>query len=98
MNAVEAHYGQPGLPGRVREAIRESGLNPDSLSQSELDKLDQFHVGGLDATVSLARLAQIRETDSVLDLGSGAGGPSRHLASTIGCRVTGIDLTDEYCQ
>ena len=60
MNAVEAHYTQPGLRERVREALRESGLNPDRLSQSELDKLDQFHVGGLDATVSLARLAGIR--------------------------------------
>ena len=98
MNAVEAHYAQPGLRERVREALRESGLNPDSLSQSDLDKLDQFHVGGLDATVGLARLAQIRQTDRVLDLGSGAGGPSRHLASAIGCHVTGIDLTDEYCQ
>ena len=34
----------------------------------------------------------------MLDLGSGVGGPSRHLASTFGCHVTGLDLTDEYCQ
>jgi ubiquinone/menaquinone biosynthesis C-methylase UbiE len=98
MNLVEAHYAQPGLMDRVREALLQSGLNPDAVAQSDLAKLDQFHVGGLDATNSLARAAEICATDRVLDLGSGIGGPSRHLASTIGCHVTGIDLTDEYCQ
>jgi ubiquinone/menaquinone biosynthesis C-methylase UbiE len=98
MNIVEAHYAQPGLLDRVREALRQSGLDPDRLVQSELSKLDQFHVGGLDATNALARMAEIRVADRVLDLGSGIGGPSRHLASTIGCRVTGVDLTGEYCQ
>jgi ubiquinone/menaquinone biosynthesis C-methylase UbiE len=98
MNVVEAHYAAPGLLERVREALRQSGLNPDSLDQSDLAKLDQFHVGGLDATNALARLTGIRETDLVLDLGSGVGGPSRHLASTFGCHVTGLDLTDDYCQ
>lgn len=98
MNSVEAHYGQPGLALRIVEALRQSGLDPDHLKQSELEKLDHFHVGGMDATDRLARLAQIRETDRVLDVGSGIGGPSRHLAANLGCHVTGIDLTEEYCQ
>jgi SAM-dependent methyltransferase len=98
MNVVEAHYAKPGLIERVREALRQSGLDPDRLNQSELDNVDQFHVGGLDATNNLARLAGIRADDRVLDLGSGVGGPSRHLASSIGCHVTGLDLTTEYCQ
>lgn len=98
MNVVEAHYAQPGLADRVRQALHQSGLDPDRLHQSDLEKLDQFHVGGLDATNDLARLAGLRETDRVLDVGSGVGGPSRHLASSIGCRVTGLDLTSEYCQ
>jgi SAM-dependent methyltransferase len=98
MNKVAAHYAQPGLIERVKDALRHSGLDPKHLSQSELGKLDQFHVGGANATDSLARLAEIRDTDRVLDIGSGVGGPSRHLASTVGCHVTGLDLTDEYCQ
>jgi ubiquinone/menaquinone biosynthesis C-methylase UbiE len=97
MNVIEAHYAQPGLLERVLEALRQSGLNPDRLDQSDLAKLDQFHVGGLEATDRLARLAMIQPGDRVLDLGSGVGGPSRHLASAIGCRVTGLDLTKEYC-
>jgi SAM-dependent methyltransferase len=34
----------------------------------------------------------------VLDIGSGIGGPSRFLASRYGCRVTGVDLTAEFCR
>ncbi len=95
---VEAHYGEAGLWQRVREALRQSGLDPDRLKESDLEGGDQFHVGGLNATDALIRLAGIQPGDRVLDLGCGIGGPSRHLASTLGCRVTGLDLTDEYCQ
>jgi SAM-dependent methyltransferase len=97
MKTVEQHYAQPGLLERVREGLRRNGLDPDKLQQSDVEKLDQFHVGGLDATDALARLAEIRESDAVLDLGSGIGGPSRRLAA-VGCHVTGLDLTEEYCQ
>ena len=98
MNIVASHYAEPGLLERVGEALRQSGLDPDRLNQADLAKFDQFHVGGLDATNRLAQLVAIRHTDRVLDLGSGIGGPSRHLAATLGCHVTGLDLTAEYCE
>ena len=34
----------------------------------------------------------------MLDVGSGVGGPSRYLAASFGCHVTGIDLTAAYCR
>jgi ubiquinone/menaquinone biosynthesis C-methylase UbiE len=34
----------------------------------------------------------------VLDLGAGLGGPARLLASRYGCRVTAVELTEEYCE
>ena len=34
----------------------------------------------------------------MLDIGSGIGGPARHLAVALGCRVTGIDLTEEFVE
>jgi ubiquinone/menaquinone biosynthesis C-methylase UbiE len=32
----------------------------------------------------------------LLDVGSGLGGPARYFAAEHGCRVTGIDLTEEF--
>ena len=34
----------------------------------------------------------------MLDLGSGLGGPARTLSEVTGCRVTGVDLTPEFCE
>lgn len=98
MNLVESHYAQPGLAGRILEALRQNGLDPEHLNQADLARLDQFHVGGLEATDALVRLAEIRAADRVLDLGSGIGGPSRYIAATTGCHVTGLDLAAEYCE
>lgn len=33
----------------------------------------------------------------LLDLGSGIGGPARYFAGHRGCRVTGVDLSAEFC-
>jgi ubiquinone/menaquinone biosynthesis C-methylase UbiE len=33
---------------------------------------------------------------SVLDVGSGVGGPARLLAATYGCQVTGVDLSEPF--
>jgi ubiquinone/menaquinone biosynthesis C-methylase UbiE len=33
---------------------------------------------------------------SVLDVGSGVGGPARFLAATYGCRVTGVDISEPF--
>lgn len=51
-------------------------------------------IGGKASTGALAELATVTSESRVLDIGSGVGGPARHLAASIGCRVTGIDLVD----
>jgi ubiquinone/menaquinone biosynthesis C-methylase UbiE len=43
-------------------------------------------------------LAGITAATSVLDVGSGLGGPARFLAATYGCRVTGIDLSASFVE
>jgi len=40
---------------------------------------------------------EIGSGSHVLDIGSGLGGPARTLAEEYGCRVTGIDLSAEFC-
>jgi ubiquinone/menaquinone biosynthesis C-methylase UbiE len=46
--------------------------------------------------VELAKLAGITADMSVLDVGSGVGGPARFLAATYGCQVTGVDLSEPF--
>jgi SAM-dependent methyltransferase len=97
---ITGHYGGDGeLARRIDEQLRLSGLTDDhTLSPTDLAAVDQFHVGGLEATQELARLFSPSQGSYVLDIGSGLGGPSRYLAANYGCRVIGIDITEEYCR
>jgi SAM-dependent methyltransferase len=45
----------------------------------------------------MANRLDIATTDHILDVGSGIGGPARYFAQRFGCRVTGIDLTADFC-
>lgn len=65
----------------------------DRLTQDELKDFDQDHYGGVQVVDALAQKAGIRREHHVLDVCSGMGGPARWIAHRIGCRVTGIDLT-----
>jgi sarcosine/dimethylglycine N-methyltransferase len=51
---------------------------------------------GIAATEQLARIAGIERGATILDAGSGLGGPSRYLAGTYGCRVIGVDLSPSF--
>jgi len=71
-------------------------LDEGAVTAAQLGSFDQFHVGGLAATVAFAQLLGIASEAEVLDAGSGLGGPSRYLAQTYGCRVNGVDLAPTY--
>jgi ubiquinone/menaquinone biosynthesis C-methylase UbiE len=47
--------------------------------------------------LEIAELMEAGPGDHIVDIGSGIGGPARYFASRFGCRVTGIDLTSEFC-
>ncbi len=96
--AVNQQYGSVNdISSRVLTALQNAGKDTDHLTRGDLETFDQLHIGGVAETRSLAQLAGLREGMHVLDVGSGIGGPSRVLAAEFGCRVTGLDITEEFC-
>lgn len=96
LDGVREHYRATGLIERLKVALAALGPEEQLLMPQQLGALDQFHTRGLAATAELAKLAGITADMSVLDVGSGVGGPARFLAATYGCRVTGIDLSEPF--
>jgi SAM-dependent methyltransferase len=94
---ISKHYSQGNLLSRLNAALQEDGVDPDHPSLDALAPYDQFHGRGLEATSEIAELMQAGPGDHILDIGSGLGGPARYFANRFGCRVTGIDLTEEFC-
>jgi ubiquinone/menaquinone biosynthesis C-methylase UbiE len=94
---ISAHYSRGDLLTRLNAALVEDGVNPGQPSIEELAPYDQFHGRGLEATLEIAELMPAGPGNHLLDIGSGIGGPARYFAGRFGCRVTGIDLTPEFC-
>lgn len=98
-NQVEAHYGGgKRLSGLVANALRDAGKDLERLASADLGSVDEFHIRGRAATLELAAKMELTARATVLDIGSGLGGPARTLAETFGCKVTGIDLTAAFCE
>ena len=94
---ITGHYSSGKLLERLNAALADDGADPAHPTMEALAPYDQFHGRGLEATEELAGQLQVAEGDHLLDVGSGIGGPARYLARRFGCRVTGIDLTAEFC-
>ena len=97
-NSIRDHY-KADLPSddlvlRVEQMLAQ--LEGQALTHDQLAGLDQFHSGGLKATADFVSMLDLTQGMSVLDAGSGLGGPSRFVAQTHRCHVTGVDLTDSF--
>ncbi len=98
VDKVASHYSDGrDLALAITERLRQAGKDVDELTTADLGTIDEFHVRGRKATLELAQLLSLTANTRVLDIGSGLGGPARTLAETYGCQVTGIDLTQAFC-
>jgi SAM-dependent methyltransferase len=92
---IAAHYGSDGLADRILAALAATEITADALTPEHLKAVDEFHIGGAEATVSLLDQTLIGAGTRVIDIGSGIGGPARLMAGQYGAAVTGIDLTPD---
>ena len=89
--SVQDHYGLDDLTTRLEQALGDGGLDWKSLAP-----FDQFHVGGLGSCRDLSAALAPEPGSTILDIGSGLGGPARFLAANYDCHVTGIDLSPSF--
>ncbi len=95
---VKQHYSRTDLASLIFAALAKAGKDIERLRPEDLAPVDEFHIRGRQATLELAAAVGLDAGKHVLDVGSGVGGASRCIAHEFGCRVTGVDLTDEYCR
>jgi ubiquinone/menaquinone biosynthesis C-methylase UbiE len=95
---VASHYSENlKLVDAIADKLRSTGKDLNKLTTADLVAVDEFHIRGRKATLELGEKMNLNAHSHVLDIGSGLGGPARTLAETYGCRVTGIDLTQAFC-
>ena len=56
------------------------------------------HIGGLEATDTIADLCHIEKGTYVLDVGCGVGATPCYLAHKYGCRVAGVDIVEKMVE
>lgn len=93
---VQDHYTSGDLLKAICAGVEQIGKSPETVTIEDLAAVDEFHLGGRQATRAFLDQLAISADDHVIDVGCGVGGSSRFAALTYGCRVTGIDLTEEF--
>jgi len=93
---LTAHYHHGAFEKALFKAAVAAGKDLNKLTAHDLAPADEFHIGGRQATADFADALASAAGTHLLDIGAGLGGPSRYFAQTFGCRVSGIDLSEEY--
>jgi SAM-dependent methyltransferase len=95
---VSAHYTHGNLTAAIRDGIEKLGKTISTVTVDDLAPVDEFHIGGRQASEHFLDQFTLSPDHRILDVGCGLGGPARFVASRYRCRVDGIDLTPEYVQ
>lgn len=94
---IQTQYSTGTSRRNIEHALIAAGKDLEHLAPADLWPLEDFHTMGRIATTQLVDLLGITPEYEVLDAGTGIGGTARYVADRCGCRVTGVDLTEDYC-
>ena len=94
---ITSHYATDAIADRVLAMLRAQAGPDVAVTPEALAPIDHFHGRGLAATREAMALLAPAPGQHLLDIGCGIGGPARWIAATFKCRVTGIDITPEFC-
>jgi SAM-dependent methyltransferase len=94
--SVAHHYSHGSLEAAIRSGLAAAGKDLAALVPADLAPVDEFHIGGREATEHLAQSLGLVPGTRLLDIGCGIGGAARYFAAEHGAQVAGIDLTEEY--
>lgn len=95
---VSRHYTHGSLVEALKSGIASLGKTPATITIDDLAPIDEFHIGGREASEQFLDQLKLTAGMTVLDVGCGLGGPARVTASRYGSRVAGIDLTSEFVE
>lgn len=93
---VHSYYSPSDLYNKIIDGLNALGKDLSKVTLDDLQPVDEFHIRGDTATKELIKLAKFTPDMHILDVGCGIGGSTRRLSHETGCRVTGIDLSNEY--
>ena len=81
---------------RVFNELEALGIKDnDPIKVEQLTPFDQYHYLGTDAVDESVHEIGLKKDMRVLEVGAGIGGPSRHLANSVGCHMTAMELQDD---
>lgn len=92
---INKQYYKADLFEDICKRLEQQGIDLTRVSRSDISRIDEFHVRGAEVSSELAQEIYLVDA-KVLDVGCGLGGPSRMLADRFSCKVTGVDLCEEF--
>lgn len=95
--SVASHYTHGSLASKILDALRDVVDDPDHMTIDDLAPVDEFHIGGREASERFIGQLGFTPRMHVLDAGAGIGGTARFVARSTGCRLSALDITQEFC-